>query len=184
MRKYASIISIITVIAAALVLGGCPKKPEETAQPAASQSMTGASESGASAKAGAGTTADAGTSGTASSSLSPASSEGLKPVYFDFDKSVIRHDAMPVMRSNAEWLKAHSKAHVTIEGNCDERGTIEYNQALGQRRAASAKKYLADLGVPAHRIRVISYGKEKPVCNEGTESCWQQNRRDDFVVAP
>lgn len=108
---------------------------------------------------------------------------GLKPIYFDFDKSFIREDARSVMKANADWLKANPQAKIRIEGNCDERGTIEYNQALGQRRATSAKKYLTDLGISAKRISLISYGKEKAVCNESNEDCWQKNRRDDFVVA-
>jgi peptidoglycan-associated lipoprotein len=108
--------------------------------------------------------------------------QGLKPVYFDFDKSFIRDDAREVLKENAAWLKAHPKVKIKIEGNCDEKGTKEYNQALGQRRAVSAKKYLADMGVSDSRISLISYGKEKPVCTEGTENCWQKNRRDDFVV--
>ncbi len=86
------------------------------------------------------------------------------------------------MKENAEWLKAHPQAKVRIEGNCDERGTIEYNQALGQRRAASAKKYLTDMGISGSRISLISYGKEKSSCTESTESCWQKNRRDDFTA--
>jgi len=106
---------------------------------------------------------------------------GLKPIYFDFDRSFVRDDAKPVMKANAEWLKANPQAKVRIEGNCDERGTIEYNQALGQRRAAAAKKYLTDLGVSAKRISLISYGKEKPVCTESTEDCWQKNRRAELV---
>jgi peptidoglycan-associated lipoprotein len=72
---------------------------------------------------------------------------------------------------------------VRIEGNCDERGTIEYNQALGQRRAAAAKKYLTDMGISAKRISLISYGKEKPVCSQSTEDCWQKNRRGDLIAA-
>ncbi len=108
---------------------------------------------------------------------------GLKTIYFDFDKSFVRDDAKAVMKANAEWLKANPKAKVRIEGNCDERGTIEYNQALGQRRAASAKKYLTDLGVSGKRISLISYGKEKPVCKESTEDCWQMNRKADLVAA-
>jgi peptidoglycan-associated lipoprotein len=86
------------------------------------------------------------------------------------------------MKENASWLKANPKVKVRIEGNCDERGTIEYNQALGQRRASAAKKYLTDMGVSASRISLISYGKEKPVCSNATEECWQQNRRDDLVA--
>jgi peptidoglycan-associated lipoprotein len=107
---------------------------------------------------------------------------GMQPIYFDFDQSFVRGDAKAVMKANAEWLKANPKAKVRIEGNCDERGTREYNQALGQRRASSAKKYLTDLGISAKRISLISYGKEKLVCSESSEECWQKNRRDDFIV--
>lgn len=110
-----------------------------------------------------------------------AAQGGLQPIYFDFDKSFVRDDAKSVMKANAEWLKANPKVKVRIEGNCDERGTIEYNQALGQRRAASAKKYLTDLGISGKRISLISYGKEKPICTESTEDCWQKNRRDDIA---
>jgi peptidoglycan-associated lipoprotein len=85
------------------------------------------------------------------------------------------------MRRNAEWLKANANVKIRLEGNCDERGTREYNQALGQRRAASARKFLMDLGISGRRIALVSYGKEKPVCTESSETCWQQNRRDDFV---
>ena len=107
---------------------------------------------------------------------------GLQPIHFDFDRSIIRDDAKPVMKANAEWLKANPKVKIRIEGNCDERGTIEYNQALGQRRAAAAKKYLTDLGIASKRISLISYGKEKPACSDATEECWQKNRRDDLVA--
>lgn len=111
-----------------------------------------------------------------------AAAEGLQPIYFDFDRSFVRDDARDVMKANAAWLKANPKVKVRIEGNADERGTIEYNQALGQRRAASAKKYLTDLGIAGSRISLISYGKEKPVCTDQTEECWQRNRRADFVA--
>jgi peptidoglycan-associated lipoprotein len=111
-----------------------------------------------------------------------AEAAGLQPIYFDFDKSFVRDDAKAVMKANAEWLKANPNVKIKIEGNCDERGTKEYNQALGQRRAASAKKYLTDMGISAGRISLISYGKEKPVCTQSTEDCWQKNRRDDLVA--
>ncbi len=111
-----------------------------------------------------------------------APAAGLQPIYFDFDKSFIRDDAKPVMKANAEWLKANPKVKIKIEGNCDERGTKEYNQALGQRRAVSAKKYLTDMGIAASRISLISYGKEKPICMQSNEDCWQRNRRDDLVA--
>jgi peptidoglycan-associated lipoprotein len=87
------------------------------------------------------------------------------------------------MHANVEWLKAHPQAKINIEGNCDERGTKEYNQALGQRRAASAKKYLTAMGLSGGRFSLTSYGKEKPICTESAEECRQKNRRDDFDVA-
>ena len=101
---------------------------------------------------------------------------------FDYDRSSIRTDAGATMKANAAWLKAHPAKKIRIEGNCDERGTKEYNVALGQRRAATAKKYLTDLGVDSHRISLLSYGKERPACTAGSEACWQKNRRDDFIV--
>ena len=104
------------------------------------------------------------------------------PIYFDFNNSAVRSDARQAMKENAEWLKANPKVKVRIEGNCDERGTKEYNQSLGQRRSSSAKKYLTDLGISARRIALLSYGKEKPVFTESSEECWQKNRRDDFVA--
>jgi peptidoglycan-associated lipoprotein len=111
-----------------------------------------------------------------------AASVGLRPVYFDFNKAFIEAEAREIMKANAEWLKAHPQTKVRIEGNCDERGTIEYNQTLGQRRAAIAKKYLTDMGIAGQRILLISYGKEKSSCADKTENCWQKNRRDDFAV--
>jgi len=107
---------------------------------------------------------------------------GLRPVFFDFNQAFIEAQAGAIMKANAEWLRAHPQIKVRIEGNCDERGTREYNQTLGQRRAASAKKYLTDMGISGNRILLLSYGKEKSSCTDSTESCWQKNRRDDFAV--
>ena len=106
----------------------------------------------------------------------------LKDIYFDFDQSALRADARDTLRAHAKWLKDAAAAQVEIEGHCDERGTGEYNLALGAKRAQSAKDYLMTLGVPANRISTISYGKELPVCNEHTEDCWPRNRHDRFVV--
>jgi len=155
------------------VFWGCPKKSEEVAvaTPQPEYASGAASEKAAPAEKQAAPAEKAGMAGT-----------GLQPIYFDFDKSFVRNDAKSVLKANADWLKANPQAKVKIEGNCDERGTKEYNQALGQRRAASAKKYLTDLGIAASRISLISYGKEKSICTDGTESCWQKNRRDDLVV--
>ena len=82
----------------------------------------------------------------------------------------------------AEWLRENSDTTVTIEGHCDARGTNEYNLALGDRRAESAKSFLVDLGIPASRLTTISYGEERPVCNQQNDECWTKNRRDNFVV--
>jgi len=106
----------------------------------------------------------------------------LGPVYFDFDKSFIREDAKPALQKVADYMKKNKDVKIRVEGNCDERGTSEYNMALGERRAASAKKYLVGLGVDEKRLTTISFGKEKPICAEHNEECWQKNRRGDFIL--
>jgi len=105
----------------------------------------------------------------------------LSPVYFDFDKYNIRDDAMATLRNNAQILKDSADMKIRIEGNCDERGTVEYNLALGEKRANSARDYLVSLGINRNRITTISYGKEKPKAMGHDETSWQENRRDDFV---
>src|SRR5919197_862885 len=105
-------------------------------------------------------------------SATPASSP-LKEIYFDYDKHDLRGDARDTLKANAEWLKANASERVEIEGHCDERGTNEYNLALGAKRAQAAKDYLVTLGIPAQRLSTISYGEEIPVCKEQEESCWQ-----------
>ncbi|GMU65735.1 MAG: hypothetical protein AMXMBFR36_20090 [Acidobacteriota bacterium] len=106
----------------------------------------------------------------------------LGDVYFDFDKSDLREDARARLARNAEWLRAHPEFEVALEGHCDERGTNEYNLALGERRAAAAKDYLVSLGVAATRLRTISYGEERQQCTSSDESCWSRNRRAHFLV--
>ncbi len=103
-------------------------------------------------------------------------------VHFDFDKADIREGDRAVLAKNAELLKKFDFLTVTVEGHCDERGTVEYNLALGERRARSVHDYLVDLGVPAGRLRSVSYGKEVPLCGEHTEECWQRNRRAHLRV--
>lgn len=183
MNRKSSLYLAFVLLVGLLSLWGCPKKTDVTASPE-SQSQTekvAAPATPASTETSASEAKDKMKSGS-SNEKSGAMAEGLKPIYFDFDKSVVRHDAKAVMKANAAWLKANPSAKISIEGNCDERGTVEYNQALGQRRATSAKNYLTAMGVSANRISLISYGKEKPVCAESTEDCWQKNRRDEFVV--
>ncbi len=104
------------------------------------------------------------------------------PIYFDFDKSTIRPDAAATLDRKLPWLQANPGMRIRIEGNADERGSDEYNLALGQRRAASAKRYLVDHGIAADRFDLVSYGEERPVCTEHNEACWQHNRRDDFRI--
>jgi peptidoglycan-associated lipoprotein len=106
----------------------------------------------------------------------------LGDIYFDFDRSDLRDDARARLAKNADWLRAHPEFQLTIEGHCDERGTNDYNLALGQRRAAAAKDYLVSLGVGSARLSTQSWGEERPVCRESTEACWSRNRRAHFLV--
>jgi len=110
------------------------------------------------------------------------SSPEMKSIYYHFDQSSVRGDQVPKMEANAQHLKKNKRAKVVIEGNCDERGTSEYNLALGTRRAESAKKYLANLGVEVSRIRTVSYGEERPLFVGSEESDYEMNRRSDFVL--
>ena len=107
--------------------------------------------------------------------------EGLQRVHFDFDRSNIKAEYEPVLKGNAAWMQANSGSKVTVEGHCDERGSVEYNIALGDRRANSAKSYMTKLGIPDNRLSTISYGKERPLRTEHNEGCWWQNRRAEFV---
>lgn len=106
----------------------------------------------------------------------------LGDVYFDYDKYELRAEARNRLSKNAEFMAANPEFSYTIEGHCDERGTNEYNLALGDRRANGAKNYLATLGTSSGRLRTISYGEERSVCNQSEASCWQRNRRAHFVI--
>ena len=110
------------------------------------------------------------------------SSQQLPPIYFDFDQAAIRHDQIPRLEQNAAYLKNNPSLKVVVEGNCDERGTNEYNLALGERRALNAKTYFIELGIEDYRVRTLSYGEERPLFPEQDEFSWAQNRRDDFVL--
>ncbi len=106
----------------------------------------------------------------------------LSDVHFGYNDYTVTTQDGEVLKTNAKWLQDHSSSRVQIEGHCDERGSEEYNIALGARRAQAAKDYLETLGIPADRMSTISYGKELPLCNDHNEDCWAQNRRDHFVV--
>lgn len=106
----------------------------------------------------------------------------LEDIHFDFDKSDIKEKDRDILKGLSDWLSKNKSAKIQIEGHCDERGTNEYNLALGERRAHSAKQYLVTLGVAKNRISTISYGEEKPLCAEANEDCWAKNRRGHFVI--
>jgi peptidoglycan-associated lipoprotein len=107
---------------------------------------------------------------------------GLQTVYFGFDSSTLASDAKETLKMNAEFLKANSTVDIQVEGHCDERGGIQYNLALGERRAKAVRDYLVALGVTKSRISVVSYGKEKPAAFGHDEGAWNRNRRGNFVV--
>jgi peptidoglycan-associated lipoprotein len=179
-RNRMKVIQVMAIVCIGmLALWGCPKKAEISATPEPQQEATPAVEPTAPPEQKA---EEVKPEATEPKEQAAADTVGLQPVYFDYDKALIKVDASEIMKANAEWLKAHPQINIRIEGNCDERGSIEYNQALGQRRAVSAKKYLTDMGVAGQRITLISYGKEKAVCADHGENCWQKNRRDDFTV--
>jgi peptidoglycan-associated lipoprotein len=166
---------------ALVVFAGCStesaKKPE-TSPSAASSSK---------AQTGAAKPAPAPRPGGATSSLdahqerkTPASGP-LKDIYFSFDRYDLSPDARSTLKANAEWLRANPGLNIEIEGHCDERGTTDYNLALGAKRARAAMDYLVSLGVSPARIKTTSYGEEVAACKEASESCYQKNRRDRFV---
>jgi peptidoglycan-associated lipoprotein len=107
----------------------------------------------------------------------------VRDAFFDFDKADIRDDAREALARTAEFLRTHPQIRVTVEGHCDERGSTEYNLALGDRRAQAVRQFLISLGVSPDRLETVSWGKERPFCTESSEDCWQQNRRGHFVLA-
>lgn len=181
MKKINMLFYGIILLVGFLALWGCPKKADITSSPEAQNGESVSSKKSGDIHSGinTGTTDETGKPSDEHAALTSA---GLQPVYFDYDKSILRADALKTMTNNIAWLKANPKLSIRIEGNCDDHGTIEYNQALGQRRSTSAKKYLVDMGISANRLSLISYGKEKPICTENTDACRQKDRRDDFVV--
>ncbi len=194
--KLLVIIAVTTAVA--VITGGCAKKPVIPPE-SDGQAGSSASSSQSSGTDGAysennlaieGTLDDSGSADAAGAldeqsdeykQMHGRSSGGLAPVYFDFDQALIRPDMADRMIENAEYLKQVPNT-VIIEGNCDDRGTKEYNLALGEKRAINVRDYLVDLGVEATRIRTVSYGEERPLFYEQTDFAWGQNRRADFVV--
>lgn len=109
--------------------------------------------------------------------------QNVKDIYFDYDKSDVRASEQASIQADVAFLQQHSNVSFTVEGHCDERGSTEYNLALGDNRASAVKNALVGAGISADRIKTISYGKEKPFCTQSNESCWQQNRRGHFVYS-
>jgi peptidoglycan-associated lipoprotein len=181
MKRGSWIVSILLVIAAA----GCAKKAPAVAQsspPPAVEPPPPAPLSRPPATAAA-TPAPSEDEIFARLSLDQLNAQRpLGTAYFDLDSAEIRDDARPVLQRNAEWLKRWPSTHVSIEGHCDERGSSEYNLALGERRANAVKGYLLDPGIASDRVIVISKGKEAPECMLANEGCWQQNRRGAPVI--
>jgi peptidoglycan-associated lipoprotein len=168
-KKMWFMIALLLVIPVLLFAVGCQKKTVTQAKapaPAAAPAPEKAPEKAPAPAAPAG----------------PSAMIMQEDIYFDFDKSTLTPSAQDNLMRKAAWLRANSDATVTIEGHCDERGTNEYNLALGDRRADSAKAFLVDLGIAASRLTTISYGEERPVCTQSNEECWAKNRRDNFVV--
>lgn len=106
----------------------------------------------------------------------------LKKIHFDFDKYFIKDNMKPILHRDADWLLKHTSVQILIEGHCDERGTFEYNMALGEKRAEAARKYLVSLGISFDRIRIISYGKTRPIVKGVDEETYYENRRDEFII--
>ena len=185
-RHLRSAAAVLPILGLTLLLAGCPKRPAMIAAtapppipPAAAAPPTPAAPAPAPV---APAPVAPPTAVTPAPPKEYKSNDALKPIYFAFDKSDIRPDDAKVLDVTATYLKANASQLVLIEGHCDERGTNEYNLALGERRAKAAMNYLVSNGVEAGRITTISYGKERPVCSEHNEACWSRNRNDTFLT--
>jgi peptidoglycan-associated lipoprotein len=182
------LIAIPVILTLALV--GCAKQPSTTGASApAPGGAVGTVSPGAVQHASATAGGGAGHSTSGSSAARPVlegfrAAADLVDIHFEFDRADVREGDRPKLDANAGWLKSNADQLVLIEGHCDERGTPEYNTALGDRRAKATKNYLVSRGVPASRITVVSYGKERPTCVQPGGECWAQNRRAHFLVKP
>jgi peptidoglycan-associated lipoprotein len=187
-RHLRSAAAVLPILGLTLLLAGCPKRPAMTAAtapppvpPAAAAPPTPAAPAPAPAPVAPAPVAPP-TAVTPAPPKEYKANDALKPIYFAFDKSDIRPGDAKVLDATAAYLKANPNQLVLIEGHCDERGTNEYNLALGERRAKAAMNYLVSNGVEAGRVTTISYGKERPVCSEHNDACWSKNRNDMFLT--
>jgi peptidoglycan-associated lipoprotein len=186
-RHLRSAAAVLPILALTLLLAGCPKRPAMTAATAPPPVPLAAAAPPTPAPAPA-PIAPAPVAPPTAAPAPPAppkeyrANDALKSIFFAFDKSDIRPGDAKVLDATAAYLKADPSQLVLIEGHCDERGTAEYNLALGERRAKSAMNYLVSNGIEVARITTISYGKERPVCSERAETCWSRNRNDTFLT--
>jgi peptidoglycan-associated lipoprotein len=190
----AAYVTLSSLLLMGLVISGCAKKPATTATSAAApapeptpRAAAPQAPSPSAAPSTAAPAAPAPLAGPAAPRPSPkdfTAVDALKDIHFDFDKYDVRPEDAKTLDANASWLKSNAENLVLIEGHCDERGTNEYNLALGERRAKATMNYLVSQGIQANRITIISYVEERPVCNEKTDSCYAKNRRAHFLVKP
>jgi peptidoglycan-associated lipoprotein len=176
-RRRLGRLTVIAAAAMALAMAaGCSSKQSGAGAGAGNQGAGGIGESGL------------GANGASSlnqfqkGTLGAGGQGPLSDIHFDYNDYSVRAQDGEVLKSNADWMTKNPGARVQIEGHCDNRGSEEYNIALGAKRAQAAKDYLETLGIAADRMSTISYGKELPICNEDTDECWAENRRDHFVV--
>ncbi len=160
-----------------LTVSGCPKKP-----PPPGEVGLGGSGGAGTSGIGEGGIPPPGETTQREIDLGPERGGPLQDIHFAYDSFELASEARDILRANATWLQKNAQAKVEVEGHCDERGTVEYNLALGAKRARAARDYLVSLGVAPERLSTISYGEELPLCKESNESCWQQNRRAHFLV--
>jgi len=180
---------LLSGLALTVLLTGCPKRPVTpiTSAPAPTPPVAAAPAPVPIAPAPAPPVAMAAPPAPVPSPAPPKEympNAALKGIHFDFDKSAVRSGDAKILDASSAYLKANPDQLVLIEGNCDERGTVEYNLALGERRAKAAMSHLVAQGIPASRITLVSYGEERPVCTEKTEVCWSENRHDQFLTKP
>jgi peptidoglycan-associated lipoprotein len=176
---------VVPLLLLTLFLAGCPKRPATTgavapAPTAPTQTVTPTPTPTPPAQLQPAQPAPA--PGPAPRPSEFALNDNLKTIYVDFDKYDVRPADAKLLDGNAAWLKSNGDNLLLIEGHCDERGTNEYNLALGEKRAKAAMNYLVAQGIQANRITIISYGKERPTCSEKSEDCWAKNRRDMFLT--
>lgn len=196
MKKILTLIGIFVVLIFGLtIFTGCAEKKsvvtsgsaqeqQVTPAPTPAQIPTDTTKQSDSTAAPTGTTNIKEPANEQSSLMEATSKSPISDINFDYDSSSIRPDAREILKTNADYLLKHKTSSVVVEGHCDERGTAEYNMALGQKRAQETKKYLINLGIQESIIKTVSYGEERPLDSNNNEEAWAKNRRAHFVVNP